>query len=240
MIVSLLFKLFRGCVFVVLLNDYLQRTFPEKYSNCLIVTSLKAIHIFSKYQIITTKLCIQIKDVLKSNTYIKKIFDKINSKDIRNEICQVKKNSIHLKYFSKDISSIHFEEDGNCFYIFSDCTGAVDKCVNKVLLYSQPFSSTGYEVSNIKFILLELKINDKTYKIDLKNDESNYYIVNNIFDMNFFIYYLKNYQVCPLTDEDVTRIEKFDIKLIDQDANIRELEITNKKFILIKKDEYIY
>ena len=43
-----------------------------------------------------------------------------------------------------------------------------------------------------------------------------------------------------LSDEDIEKIEKFDVKLIDQDVNIRELEITDKKFILIKKDEYIY
>jgi hypothetical protein len=49
---------------------------------------------------------------------------------------------------------------------------------------------------------------------------------------------LNNYQV--LTSEDLLQVEKFDIKLIDQDVNIREIEITDKKFILLKKDEYIY
>ena len=90
-------------------------------------------------------------------------------------------------------------------------------------------------------MLLELKINGNAYKIELKNEESNYYIVNNIFDKNFFIYYLNNYHICDnLPSDELMQIEKFDIKLIDQDVNIRELEITDKKFILIKKDEYIY
>jgi hypothetical protein len=36
------------------------------------------------------------------------------------------------------------------------------------------------------------------------------------------------------------KFDKFDVKLIDQNVNVRELEITDKKFIVIKKDEYIY
>ena len=237
MILSSIFKLFRTGVFAVLLNDYLKRTFPEEYSKCLIEVSFKAIHLYSKLQIISGKVYSQSKEFIDTNPFLKKIFDEIYKKQILNEICQVKLNEIYIKPIITSISDIHFEEKESCFYIFSDNNGAVDKCVNRVLLYSQPFASTNYEVSNIKFMLLEVKINGNAYKIDLKNEQSNYYIVNNIFDKNFFIYYLNHYQVC---NEDLTNIDKFDIKLIDQDVNIKELEITNQKFILIKKDEYIY
>jgi hypothetical protein len=221
-----LFKIFHLGVFVILFNDYLKRTFPEKYNNILIDISIKSVYVFTRFQIICFNIYNQVKI--------------INKKETRNEICQVTNNGIYLKYFNTDISDIKFEENPNCFYIFSDYNSASDNCVNKVLLYSQPFTTSKYEVSNIKFISLELKLNDNTYKINLKNSELNYYIVNNIFDKNFFIYFLKNYQICSLTVEDIEKIDKFDIKLIDQDVNIKELEITDKKFILIKKDEYIY
>jgi hypothetical protein len=241
MIFKSLFILFRTGVFAVLLNDYLKRTFPEEYTECLIQISLKAIHFYSKLQIITTKVFMQTKEFINTNPFLKKIFDEIYKKEVINEICQVKPGEIYIKPITTNILDIHFDEnEESIFYIFSDNIGAVDKCVNRVFLYSQPFNAN-YEISNVKFMLLEIKLNGKTYKIELKNEESNYYIVNNIFDKNFFIYYLNNYQVCnTLPTHDLMKIEKFDIKLIDQDVNIRELEITDKKFILIKKDEYIY
>ena len=227
-------------LFVILLNDYFKRAYPEKYNDILLNVSLKAIHLFSECQLIALKSYNQTKEFVDSNPFLKKIYDEVYKKEIFNEICQVKKREIYVKHITKNISDIHFEEkeENNCFFIFSDNKNAVNKCVNRVFLYSQPFATTNYEVSNVKFMLLEVKINDNAYKIDLKNEHSNYYIVNNIFDKNFFIYYLNNYQV--YSDEALTNIEKFDVKLIDQDVNIRELEITDKKFILIKKDEYIY
>jgi hypothetical protein len=239
MILSSLFKIIQTGVFAVLLNDYLKRTFPEQYDKNLINFSIKAIHLFSKYQLIYFATYNQIKLAINKNKYLKQILNEIYNKDIHNEICQVKRNQTYIKHFYTNISDIHFEEDSECFYIFSDNINASNKCVNKVLLYSQPLN-INYEVSNIKFMLLEVKFNGNNYKIDLKNEESNYYIVNNIFDKNFFIYYLKNYQICALTNNDIEKIEKFYVKLIDNDVNVRELEITDKKFILIKKDEYIY
>ena len=238
MILSSFFTVVRLGVFVILLNDYLKRTFPEKYDNVLINISVKTIYLFSKAQLAYRVVYNKIKLKCYNNNFLKQISNKIYNKKINNEICQVKNNSIHIKYFT-DVSNVHFEEDSNSFYIFSDNIKTSNNCVNKVLLYSQPFN-INYEVSNIKFLLLEVKLNDKKYKIDLKNLERNYYIVNNIFDKNFFIYYLKNYQLCSLINEEVEKIDKFDINLIDQDVNIRELEITDKKFIVIKKDEYIY
>lgn len=238
MILSSFFTIVRLGVFVILLNDYLKRTFPEKYDNVLINISVKTIYLFSKAQLASRVVYNKIKLKCYNNNFLKQISNKIYNKKINNEICQVKNNSIHIKYFT-DVSNVHFEEDSNSFYIFSDNIKTSNNCVNKVLLYSQPFN-INYEVSNIKFLLLEVKLNDKKYKIDLKNLERNYYIVNNIFDKNFFIYYLKNYQLYSLINEEVEKIDKFDINLIDQDVNIRELEITDKKFIVIKKDEYIY
>ena len=248
-----LFNFIRTGVFVILLNDYLKRTYPEDYNNALVSGSLKAIHLYSKLQIIGAKIYPQIKEFIDTNPFLRKIFDEIYKKKIINEICQVKPSEIYIKPITTTISDIHFEETDNkkekekekekeesCFYIFSDNINVVNKCVNRVFLYSQPFATTNYEVSNVKFMLLEVRINGSTYKIDLKNGQSNYYIVNNIFDRNFFIYYLNNYKICNLTSEELAQIEKFDIKLIDQDVNIRELEITDKKFILLKKDEYIY
>jgi hypothetical protein len=233
-----LFTIIRSGILSLLLNDYIKRTFPEEHEKIVINLSLKCIYLFSKCQIIRLKLKNQIKDFIETNPYLNKIVHEIYKKEITNEICQIKNISIYIKYFT-DFSNIEFENDKNSFYIFSDNINAINNCVNKVIFHTQPFIPN-YEVSNVTFILLELKFKENAYKISLKNNEFNFYIVNNILDKKFFIYYLYNYQVCNLTEDDVNNITKFDIKLIDQDVNVRELEITDDKFIIIKKDEYIY
>jgi len=49
-----------------------------------------------------------------------------------------------------------------------------------------------YETSNVRFLALYLKMNEKTHIIELFNATANYYVVDNKFDANFFKYYLKN------------------------------------------------
>jgi len=235
---TLLLKLFQSSVVFLLLNDYLKRTFPEDYEKYLIECSLKIVYLFSKCQIMKNNLCNKINTVVEQNVYLKKIFDEIYKKKLSNEICQVKGINIYLKYFT-DISEIKYEDDKNSFYVFSDNINAADTCVNKVILHTQPFL-INYELSNIYFILFEITFNDNTYKLNLKTSEFNYYVVNNILDKKFFIYYLYNYQICNLTEEDIDKIDSFNVKIIDQNVNIKELEITDEKFIIIKKDEYIY
>jgi len=88
---------------------------------------------------------------------------------------------------------------------------------------------------------LEVSINNKTYKITLKNDTYNYYIVDNVFDKKFFIYYLKNHNTDTLSEEDIYSIkDKIIIKLIDNNVDVRELEITDEKNIVVRKDSYNY
>jgi hypothetical protein len=238
-----LFKLIRSGILTLLLNDYIKRTFPQEHEKILINMSLKCIYIFSKFQIISFKLKNQIREFAEKKPYLKKILNDIYKNEItpvtENDICQIKGISMYIKYFTK-ITDVDFVHNDNCFYILSDNINRVNNCVNKIVMHTLLYTSENYEVSNIRFILLELKYKENTYKINLKSEESNYYIVNNILDKKFFIYYLNNYQVCNLTENDINNITKFDIKLIDHDVNVRELEITDNKFIIIKKDEYIY
>ena len=124
MIFKSLFTLFRTGVFAVLLNDYLKRTFPEEYTECLIQISLKAIHLYSKLQIVTTKVCMQTKEFVNTNPFLKKIFDEIYKTEVINEICQVKPGEIYIKPITTNILDVHFEENKktekqeSCFYIF--------------------------------------------------------------------------------------------------------------------------
>jgi hypothetical protein len=224
--------------FGVLLNDYLQRNFPDKYNNICISLSYELIHLYSKGQILYKKMIIQ----LNSNPKIKELLDRIYKKSIqKNEICQFKDDYTSIIKYYADVTETYFEPDKNSIYIFSDNETTTDDniCVNKVIINKQPFSNN-YEVSTIQFLLVEAKINDKVYKINLKTDEFNYYIIDNILDIKFFKYYLHNYDVYHFTDEERKQIDSIKIKIIDQNVNVKEFEISHDKFIIIKKDDYIY
>jgi len=240
-IFNALFTILKTSAVIIYLNEYFKNNYPETHEQTLINISFNLIYCYSKGQIIFVKSCNYIKNMVESNPYCKKIVDEIYKKKVQqNEICQIKKQEIYIKYFT-DINDIQFEHEQDCFYIFSDNINAVNKCVNKIILHSQPFL-TNYETSNIKFMLVEVKIGDKTFKIDLKTDSENFYIINNILDKKFFTYYLKNYQYYNFKDDDFNDInlDKLSLKIIDNNVNVRELEITDDKFIIIKKDEYIY
>ena len=238
--ISLLINIIKTGFFGILLNDYLKRNYPDKYNEILISASYELIHIYSKGQILCNKFIVQIKTIIDSNPQLKKIVNDIYKKDIqRNQICQIKNDSINIKYYT-DNTEKYFEPDENSIYLFSDNEGATEnKSVNRVILHSQPFSSK-YEVSKVQFMLVEVKINDTAYKINLKTDKFNYYIVDNILDLKFFKYYLHNYQICNLTTEEKEKIDKIIVKIIDHNVNMKELEISDDKFIIIKKDDYIY
>jgi hypothetical protein len=236
MLISELLSFLKTATFLILLNDYFKRNFPERYEEILVNVSFHLINMYSQSQIFYVKIYSKITKFIEANPYLKKKFDEIYKKNIQqNEIYQIKNDGqIHIKYYT-DNSENYFEHDDSSIYLFSDNQ---NKCVNKVILHSQPFL-TDYEVSNIKFLLVEIKIDNKAYKVDLKTDEYNYYIVNNILDKKFFVYFFRNYQLYQFTDTDYDSI-KFVIKILDHNCNLREFEITDDKFIIIKKDDYNY
>lgn len=248
--ISFLFHFFKTVSLGVLLNEHLKRNYPESYADVLFNVSFELLHLYSKGQILYNKVGLKLSAIIESNAELKKIRDRIYSKqtDIqKNQIYQIKGDSIHIKSYTnkdenkdKDNIETYFEPDENSIYLFVDNENAIEnKCVNRVILHSPAFS-TKYEVSNIQFMLVEVKINDVPYKISLKTDAFNYYIVDNILDLKFFKYYLYNYQVGNLLSEDRLNLNKLNVKIIDQNVNVREFEITDDKFIVIKKEDYIY
>ena len=237
---DLLFNFIKCFAFSILLNDYLRREYPEKYNEFIILSSYELIRFYSKGQILFNKIKQKTKSIIDKNQSFQKFVNEVYKKDIqRNEICQIKNDNIHIKEYVTNFE-YYFEPDENSIYLFCDNEAAIEsKCVNQVILHSQPFSGK-YEVSNIQFILVEVKINDAAHKINLKTDKFNYYIVDNILDLKFFKYYLYVHQIDKLTSEERNKIDKLTVQIIDQNVNRREFEITNDKFIIIKKDDYIY
>ena len=171
---------------------------------------------------------------------------KVDKTSVKNEICQYTngekgKNFIADSILEQFVVYDLLEEDKNSIYIYSDDINPMEEtCINKVIITENPVSLV-YDTSDIKFILLEVLINDNVYKINLRDKTYNYYIHNNILNRQFFIYYLKTYYSDQITKQLNNNFpEKFTIKLIDQNIDVKELEISDTHYIKLFKEGYIY
>jgi hypothetical protein len=232
MVFNIILKIFKTGFLFVLLNDYLKRTYPEKYQEYCIIIFLKLINIYSRYQIFVNRisqnipfniLFFKLSQMLNYNKNIEFILD---GKVIFSTYREKYFNKYNINYSTPSIFD---------FVIYSDYT-IENICMKKLLSsYSIIEKKYDYEISNIKFLLLEVYIGEKCYKVNLKNDSYNFYLVDNSFDFNFFLYYLKTY--CKEKDIDDTY---FTVKIIDQNVISKQFVINNKNHnkLIINKDNY--
>lgn len=120
----------------------------------------------------------------------------------------------------------------NYCFIFSDKQKNTN-CINKVFYDNFP-DSFDYKVSKINFMFVELEYNNNTYTITLKNDNSNYYIVNNTLNQNFIKYYLKS--VLQIKENIKTEEFVYKLSIIDNDANF--ITLTSEQQLVFKEDSY--
>jgi hypothetical protein len=231
MVFSIIFTFLKLSAVIIYLNEYLSKTFPEKYKSILIKVSYNFIYLYSKAQIMYNKLL--------NNTYIKCLIKNSTPVAINNNsVCQI--TTVESVIKCNHYLDMSFKHEKNCLYIFSDNENAVkNKHVNKIVLNSPHFVTPDYEVSNVKFLLIKITLGDKNYIIDLKTNEYNYYIVNNKFDKRFFIYFLTNYNICHC--DDIPKLsDKMNINIMDHNVQFIDFEVTDDKYIIINKDNYIY
>ena len=218
----MIYYLLNNLMIWVLFLDFLERRFPNYFNDLLFNVSYSGIYCYSKLQICFTQAKNKLNLFIENTPFLLKI---------KNDIKKIN------FYFHDE----HFEEktidycDGFDFYIYNYI---VDNCVNKAIYYSKNSNIPLFNVSNIKFILVEFHFNDKEYKIDLKTDVFNYYLVGNKLTKNFFIYYIKNHYNENI---DKNTCEKCSVKIIDHNVNNIELNLTenNDEGILIGKNGYI-
>lgn len=225
--ISFIANLLRTIILCALLNDYLKRTYPKKYEEFLVTVSFNAVYAFSVIQI---KIKQAQKYILNSNPRLSKLLETYNKTFIKNTIDFVLNGKV---IFSTTILTPDIDHPKNSdFIIYSD-----GKSRNKKLLTEVSVDEKyDYEMSDIRFILVELKIGDNTYKIDLKSDNYNFYVVGNCFTKNFFVYYLT--EILKPTQQ-FDNDNKFIIKIIDHTVDTIEFEFTDKnESIILEKTGY--
>lgn len=234
--ITTLFTILKTTTVIAVTCIFFKRTNPQKYENMVLSVSYNTIYLFSKCQILFGKLSTWVTECINSCPQLKAFF---TNAPIQNQICQIRAGNVCVKRYTTDIAN-YFEHDDASFYLFVDNAHVSESGrINRVVLRSPPFSNN-YELSDTRFLLFEVNIHDTFYKINLSGETYNYYIVNNIVDKRFIVYFLKHYRVYNLTDDDIRNIKSFTVKIIDQNVNVKTMEITDEHFITIKKIDYIY
>jgi hypothetical protein len=230
----MLTTLLRTGVLALLLNDYLKRNYPNKYEEMIVSISYNLIYLYSKAQILYANLI---------KVLNKKIEENPNLLKLKNDFdLLIKPKSgivTMLEYFKNGnpVDIISDKSDENCDFMIYSWLDDTKTCVNKKLIYDLKEPLSFSEASEIKFLLVELKIGENSsHKIVLKTDEFNFYMVGNAFTKQFFIYYLN--QILKIGEE-IKEYDKFNLKIIDHDVNTVELDFTDKnESILLEKSGY--
>jgi hypothetical protein len=119
------------------------------------------------------------------------------------------------------------------FIILLDNDGT---CNNNIILNDISDNILNYEKSDLKFIMVEITINNIIIPINFRTDEYNYLIVNNNINQQFIKYFLKKYYYTFL-DANNPNIDLYSVKLIDQNADYIQFDFL--KSLIINKDNYI-
>ena len=227
----MLTTLLRTGILAILLNDYLKRNYPDKYQELIVSISYNLIYLYSKAQILYMNLI---------RVVNKKIEENPNLLKLRNDLdllLKPKSGIITMLDYIKNGNSVDITSDTECDFMVYSWLDNTKNCVNKKLVYDLKEPLSFSEASDIKFLLIELKVGENnSHKIDLKTDEFNFYMVGNSFAKQFFIYYLK--QIVK-SSEEIKDDDKINLKFIDHDVNTIDLDFTDKnENIILEKTGY--
>jgi hypothetical protein len=229
---NILFKIGISFAFIKFINDIYNNR--NDLNNYFINVSYNCIHLYSKLTILFNK---HINCYLKSliNIY-NKFFNYYSTIEFYDEGVLFRTNYILNSNTSSREQMIELKQNVEPLeydlIIYSDKDDEDDK-INKVCYREFP-ESFSYEKSNIKFLSLTLIYNKKIIEIDLLNEVSNYYIVNNIINKQFIIYYLLN--IKKFCFESLLEFN-YKLELIDHNVNIINLDETDE--IVIEQKNYI-
>ena len=226
-----------------LLNDYFKRHYPSEYRNFGIEILFNTIYLYSYCEMKLKKGLQYIENINPQfSEYIKEIFkNKIKILDIE----FIKDNKIVTKHSKRQylnseevvpipeydfiLYSDTYKMPYNIKILQSNCK----LCLSNAETYD-------YELSTLKFMLLEFIVGEKCYKIDLATSNYNFYIKDNILDKNFFLCYLRYIHKDKVIFEDDIEENEITIKIIDNNVNIHKISLTEDANKCIKLDTHGY
>jgi hypothetical protein len=218
---------------VFLFSDLLERRFPEQFSFFLTEVTFNALYLYSKLQIYFARANKRLNEYIDANPTLLKIKSEFVT------FIKPRGGFVYMTQFIKDGKPITLCDSGITidFAIYSWLSDN-KRCVNKKIIYdiNEPIIRSDY--SDVKFMLIEIKAGDKTYKIDFKTDDYNFYLVGNKFTKQFFVYYLVKY--LNINENDL-RKTGFSVKIIDHNVESFQMNFTDKnESIVLHKNVYLH
>lgn len=149
----------------------------------------------------------------------------------------VKDGDVFYKCYKSDICNINNVLDYD-FIIYSDKK-------NKIIYKEPPSDFTfNYTVSKAKIILSEMNMSlDRSvddcvsFKVQFYCDEYNYFVVNNVLDRKFLIYFLKKHYLCRIDKSDMCLLQSYMLQIIDD--NVKIITMKNNDSLEIMEDSLV-
>lgn len=234
-------SLFKIAFYGLLINEYLKNKHSEKYNEFIISASYNLIYFYSKGQIF----------LIHANKYLTNFYKFIETKSANYKTLETpensdKPNTIEYIFNNKQIYKADFslEQKGPSEYDFIIVTENDNKehpYTNKRILKKIEDWNNSFEESNIKFFLVEVQCQNELIPIDFKTGDYNFYLVNNVIDEKFIIYFLTTYYSEKVKDIDLQTagVSIFDHNIIKFNYNIKNDYIYITKTNYFRKSDII-
>ena len=225
-------------VFVFLVNDYFKNNYTEKYNSLITNGGFAIIQTYSKIQILCNKFAVSNPTILH---FVNQIFNSSHSSVYEPDVEFIRDGHVNFLSTKEELvkEGISYCNDIDYDFIIYSNYDKINKIVNKTIFYKIPCESDFHcSTADIRFLLCEVEINDKTIKIDFKTDNYNYYIVNNVINHKFLEYFLKKYYQREIMDFHEFEKPFQDMKLKILDHNVEKQEFDFTTALKINKDDY--
>ncbi len=239
---TFLFFVYNACV-LSLFGGYLARYKPDEFNNVITSLMFNCVYIYSKLQLATIKFHTKLENnylVLKITNFYNGISTKyVDDKSEINKIEFVKNGEVVEKLKGCSISKLndYLSEKEDYDFAIYDLVGGEDSVVNKKILQVGEVIEHSYEVSDIRFFLIELTHGEKKIIINLEGLYYNFYVVGNLFSKAFIKYYFKN--ICT-PQEELCDYECLLVNLVDHNISVHEIIFKdNTQNIILNKENYI-
>ena len=154
----------------VLFADLLERRFPEQFRIFLTEVTFNALYLYSKLQIYFVRANRNFNEYIESNPTLLKIKSKLDN--------IMKPKVVTLSQYIKNGEYLQLEHASECDFVLFSWLSDDKKCVNKKIIYDLNEPINMAECSDIKFMLIEIQIREKTYKVDLKTNDYNLSLIH--------------------------------------------------------------
>jgi hypothetical protein len=229
--------------FIFLVNDYLKNNYSEKYNSLITNGGFYLIQLYSKIQILCNKLAASNPTILH---LINQIFNNSHISTYEPDVEFILDGHVNFLATKEELlkEGITYCNKVDYDFIIYSSYDKSNKIVNKTIFTTIPCETDfHYLTADIRFVLSEVEINDKTIKIDFKTDDYNYYIVNNVINHKFLEYFLKKYYSREIIEfhEFEKPFQDMKLKILDHNVERQEFDLTTalKTTVLkINKGDY--